>query len=258
MIATPTDWVLSVAEYSIFIRPDLLQQFWQVMSDGGFITDAVEVIDTSRRTGRRVLVEAGGVRPRRGRGLKGRCLSFAEREEIGLSRAAGLSVRAIATELGRSPSTISRELRRNVHVGGGYRGSSAHAMAYHRAWRPKPSKLAVNLALRAVVEQDLGKKYSPEQITGRLRVEFPDDPEMRVSPETIYQSIYVQSRGALRRDLAVCLRTGRAVRRPSRKPGQRKNRIPNMINIVDRPAEVEDRAVPGNWEGDCATRGCTG
>ena len=175
-----------MAEYSIFIRPDLLQQFWQVVSDGGFITDAVEVIDTSRRTGRRVLVEAGGVRPRRGRGLKGRCLSFAEREEIGLSRAAGLSVRAIATELGRSPSTISRELRRNVHVGGGYRASSAHAMAYHRASRPKPSKLAVNLALRAKVEQDLEKKYSPEQITGRLRVEFPDDPEMRVSPETIY------------------------------------------------------------------------
>ena len=251
VIATPTDWVLSVAEYSIFIRPDLLQQFWQVMSDGGFITDAVAVIDTSRRTGRRVLVEAGGVRPRRGRGLKGRCLSFAEREEIGLSRAAGLSVRAIATELGRSPSTISRELRRNVHVGGGgYRASSAHAMAYHRASRPKPSKLAVNLALRGKVEQDLEKKYSPEQITGRLRVEFPDDPEMRVSPETIYQSIYVQSRGALRRDLAVCLRTGRALRRPSRKVGQRKNRIPNMINVSQRPAEVEDRAVPGNWEGD--------
>jgi len=250
VIATPTDWVLSVAEYSIFIRPDLLQQFWQVMSDGGFITDAVGVIDTSRRTGRRVLVEAGGVRPRRGRGLKGRCLSFAEREEIGLSRAAGLSVRAIATELGRSPSTISRELRRNVHVGGGYRASSAHAMAYHRASRPKPAKLAVNLALRAVVEKDLEKKYSPEQITGRLRVQFPDDPEMRVSPETIYQSIYVQSRGALRRDLAVCLRTGRALRRPSRKVGQRKNRIPNMINVSERPAEVEDRAVPGNWEGD--------
>ena len=123
-------------------------------------------------------------------------------------------------------------------------------MAYHRASRPKPAKLAVNLALREKVEQDLQKKYSPEQITGRLLVEFPDDPEMRVSPETIYQSIYVQSRGALRRELAVCLRTGRALRRPSRKVGQRKNRIPNMINIAERPAEVEDRAVPGNWEGD--------
>ena len=102
--------MLSVAEYSIFIRPDLLQQFWQVMSDGGFITDAVAVIDTSRRTGRRVLVDAGGVRPRRGRGLKGRCLSFAEREEIALTRAAGESMRSIADRLGRSASTISREL----------------------------------------------------------------------------------------------------------------------------------------------------
>jgi len=250
VIATRTDWVLSVAEYSIFIRPDLLQQFWQVVSDGGFITEAVAVIDTSRRTGRRVLVEAGGVRPRRGRGLMGRCLTFAEREEIALARAAGESMRSIAGRLGRSASTISRELRRNLDRQGRYRSTAAHALAYDRAGRPKPAKLVTNLALRAKVEKDLEKKYSPEQITGRLRVEFPDDPEMRVSPETIYQSIYVQSRGALRRDLAACLRTGRALRRPSRKVGQRKNRIPNMINVSERPAEAEDRAVPGNWEGD--------
>ena len=239
-----------MAEYSIFIRPDLLQQFWQVMADGGFITDAVAVIDTSRRTGRRVLVEAGGVRPRRGRGLLGRCLTFEQREEIALGRAAGESMRSIAGRLGRSPSTISRELGRNLDRQGRYRATAAHAQAYERASRPKPAKLATNLALRSKVEKDLEKKYSPEQITGRLRVEFPDDPEMRVSPETIYQSIYVQSRGALRRDLAACLRTGRALRRPSRKVGQRKNRIPNMINVSERPAEVEDRAVPGNWEGD--------
>jgi IS30 family transposase len=239
-----------VNEYSIFIRPDLLQRFWQVMSDGGFITDAVEVIETSRRTGRRVLVEAGGVRPRRGRGLKGRCLTFAEREEIALGRAAGESMRQIAARLGRSPSTISRELERNADRQGRYRATAAHARSYERASRPKPAKLATNLALRAKVEQDLEKKYSPEQITGRLVLEFPDDPEMRVSPETIYQSLYVQSRGALRRDLTVCLRTGRALRHPSRKPGQRKNRIPNMVNVSERPAEVEDRAVPGNWEGD--------
>jgi len=104
--------------------------------------------------------------------------------------------------------------------------------------------------LRKHVEHDLEKRYSPEQIAGRLRLAFPDDPEMWVSTETIYQSLYVQSRGALRRDLARCLRTGRAMRRPSRKPGQRKNRIPNMINISERPPEVEDRAVPGHWEGD--------
>ncbi len=127
MIATRTDWVLSVAEYSIFIRPDLLQQFWQVMSDGGFITEAVAVIDTSRRTGRRVLVEAGGVRPRRGRGLKGRCLTFAEREEIALTRAAGESMRSIADRLGRSASTISRELRRNLDRQGRYRSGRHRA-----------------------------------------------------------------------------------------------------------------------------------
>jgi transposase, IS30 family len=126
--------------------------------------------------------------------------------------------------------------------------STAHALAYQRASRPKPAKLALNLALRARVEQDLGKKYSPEQIAGRLRADFPDAPEMWVSTETIYQSLYVQSRGALRRELTACLRTGRALRSPSRKPGQRKNRIPNMINISERPPEVADRAVPGHWE----------
>jgi len=104
--------------------------------------------------------------------------------------------------------------------------------------------------LRGKVEQDLEKKYSPEQIAGRLRVEFPDDPEMWVSHETIYQSLYVQSRGALRRELTKCLRTGRALRHPGRQPGQRKNRIPDMVNISERPAEAADRAVPGHWEGD--------
>jgi IS30 family transposase len=102
--------------------------------------------------------------------------------------------------------------------------------------------------LRGKVEADLAKKYSPEQIAGRLTVDFPDRPEMQVSTETIYQSLYVQSRGALKRDLTRYLRTGRAVRRPLRKVGQRKNRIPNMINIAERPAEAEDPAVPGHWE----------
>jgi IS30 family transposase len=130
-----------------------------------------------------------------------------------LGRAAGESVRSIAARLGRSPSTVSRELRRNVDGQSRYRATTAHALAYGRAARPKPAKLATNLVLRAKVEKDLERKYSPEQITGRLRVQFPDDLEMQVSPETIYQSLYVQSRGALRRDLAVCLRMGRALRR---------------------------------------------
>ena len=229
---------------------DVVQTFWAAMQRGEFITDAAAEAGTYRKKGARWLAAKGGVRPRRGRDLQGRYLSFGEREEVALGRAGGESVRSIAARLGRSPSTVSRELRRNVDGERCYRATTAHALAYGRASRPKPAKLATNLVLRAKVEKDLERKYSPEQITGRLRVEFPDEPEMQVSPETIYQSLYVQSRGALRRDLAVCLRTGRALRRPSRKVGQRKNRIPNMINISERPPEVEDRAVPGNWEGD--------
>ena len=239
-----------MALYSILFRPDLLQVFWAGMQAGDFITDAVVPLNTSRRTGRTVLAAAGGVRPRRGRDLKGRCLTFAQREEIAILRAQGQSLRRIGEAIGCSASTVSRELRRNTKPGNEYRATSAHVLAYERASRPKPAKLHTNAALRAIVEEDLAKKYSPEQIAGRLRLRFPDQEEMRVSPETIYQSLYVQSRGALNRDLAACLRTGRAVRKPCRKAGQRKNRIPGMINISERPPEVEDRAVPGHWEGD--------
>jgi IS30 family transposase len=236
--------------FSNQLVPELFQPFWAALQAGEFLTDAAAVVGTHRWRGLRWLREAGGVRPRRGRDLKGRSLTYAEREQIALGRAAGESIRAIAARLGRSPSTVSRELRRNAGGNGAYRATVAHALAYGRASRPKPAKLRTNLVLRKHVEHDLEKRYSPEQIAGRLRLAFPDDPEMWVSTETIYQSLYVQSRGALRRDLARCLRTGRAMRRPSRKPGQRKNRIPNMINISERPPEVEDRAVPGHWEGD--------
>jgi IS30 family transposase len=236
--------------FSEHMVAEVSQTFWAAMARGEFITGAAAEAGTYRAKGRRWLRDSGGVRPRRGRDLLGRCLTFAEREEIAIAHARGEGVRQIARGLGRSPSTICRELARNVEGSKGYRATAAHALAYVRASRPKTAKLATNLVLRAKVEKDLEKKYSPEQITGRLRVEFPDDPEMYVSPETIYQSLYVQSRGALRRDLTVCLRTGRALRRPSRKVGQRKNRIPNMINIAQRLPEVEDRAVPGNWEGD--------
>ena len=232
------------------MRTELTQRFWAAMQRGEFIGDAAAEAGTYRKMGARWLVAEGGVRPRRGRGLKGRCLTFSEREEIALARAGGESMRAIAARLGRSPSTVSRELSRNAGSAGCYRATTAHALAYERASRPKPSKLAVNLALRRRVQQDLACRYSPEQIAGRLRVKFPDNPDMRVSTETIYQSLYVQSRGALRRDLARCLRTGRALRRPCRQRGQRKNRIPDMINIAERPAEADDRAVPGHWEGD--------
>ena len=230
---------------------ELYQPFWAAWQAGEFLTDASAVAGTHRKRGLAWLRQAGGVRPRRGRNLQGRYLSFAEREEIALARVTGESIRSLAARLGRSPSTISRELARNAGLAGHYRASSAHVLAYERASRPKPAKLVTNHVLRERVQADLQKRYSPEQIAGRLREDFPDEAEMRVSTETIYQSLYVQSRGALRRDLHRCLRTGRALRVPNRQGAQRKNRVlPDMINISERPAEAADRAVPGHWEGD--------
>jgi transposase, IS30 family len=239
-----------MARFSDRMVPERVQPFWAALQRGEFINDAAAEAGTYRKKGTSWVAAAGGVRPRRGRDLQGRYLSFGEREEIALARARGESMRCIARRLGRSPATVSRELRRNRDRDGGYRATTAHALAWERAGRPKPAKLRTNLALRAKVEQYLGKRYSPEQVAGRLRLEFPDDPGMRVSPETIYQSLYVQSRGALRRDLAKCLRTGRALRQPGRKAGQRKNRIPDMVNVSQRPPQADDRAVPGHWEGD--------
>jgi IS30 family transposase len=228
---------------------EVVQVFWAAMARGEFVTTAAEEVGTYREMGERWLRAEGGIRPRRGRDLKGRCLTFSEREEIAVARAGSESMRSIARRLGRSPSTVSRELARNTGRGG-YRATTAHAFAYTRACRPKPSKLATNVELRRQVEEHLARRYSPEQIVGRLCRQFPDDPEMRVAPETIYRSLYLQSRGALRRDLTKCLRTGRAIRRPCRQANKRKNRVPGMINITERPAEAEDRAVPGHWEGD--------
>jgi IS30 family transposase len=165
-----------------------------------------------------------------------------------VARAAGESVRCIARRLGRSPSTVSRELARNADRRGEYWATTAHAQAWERACRPKPAKLVVNQRLREAVQRDLQRKYSPEQIVGRLRLAFPDDPEMRVSAETIYQSLYVTSRGALRRELTACLRTGRSLRKPGPRAAAR-NRAPDMINIAQRPQEADDRAVPGHSVG---------
>jgi IS30 family transposase len=239
-----------MARFSDRMVPEVVQVFWAAIARGEFVTAAAAEAGTYREKGTRWLIAENGIRPRRGRDLKGRCLTFAEREEIAVGRAGGESMRAIAGRLGRSPSTISRELARNTGRAGGYRATAAHVLAYQRAGRPKPAKLQTNLKLRRQVEEDLCRRYSPEQIVGRLRRLFPDDPEMRVSPETIYQSLYVQSRGALRRDLTKCLRTGRALRRPGRQANKRRNQMPDMINITERPAEADDRAVPGHWEGD--------
>jgi IS30 family transposase len=216
----------------------------------------------------------------------GRYLSFAEREEIAICRAYGYGVRRIATHLGRSPSTISRELRRNAATRGGklvYRAVIAQWHRDRRAARPKTAKLAANDRLREYVQARLaglvrtpdGKpipgpstqwngrnqarrqdrrwanSWSPEQIANRLAIDFPDDGLMRISHETIYQALYIQGRGALKRELVACLRTGRALRVPRARARQRRNGfITPEVMISARPAEVEDRAVPGHWEGD--------
>jgi IS30 family transposase len=218
--------------------------------------------------------------------LSGRYLSFAEREEIALLRARGCGVREIARLLGRCASTISRELRRNAATRSGgfeYRATTAQWHTDRRARRPKMAKLAVNGQLRAYVQDRLSgavarldgvavagpdvrwggrrhgprkdrrwaRSWSPEQIANRVRLDFADDESMRISHEAIYQSLYVQGRGALRRELTACLRTGRALRVPrARTRGRGKSFVSDEILISERPAEASDRAVPGHWEGD--------
>ncbi|MBO9524002.1 MAG: IS30 family transposase [Nocardioidaceae bacterium] len=184
--------------------------------------------------------------------ISARFLSVEERIEIADLRRQRLSVREIARRLDRSPSTISREVRRNAHPGSGdYRPWAAQERSAKRRARPKQSKIAADPVLRDFIAQGLRRRWSPEQICRRLRRQFPDRPEMHVVHETIYQSLYVQGRGELRRELAKCLRTGRAVRRPQRRPDQRQSRfVAPMLMISERPAEAEDRAVPGHWEGD--------
>ena len=162
-------------------------------------------------------------------------------------------MRAIARTLGRSPSTISRELRRGtVRPKSGYRASVAQALADQRARRPKQRIFALDDRLREHVQNRLDVKDSPEQVSRRLELLFPDDPAMRVSHETIYRSLYVQGRGGLRRELVKCLRTGRALRK-TRRTTERRGRLAGMIGIAQRPAEADDRAVPGHWEGDLIT-----
>jgi IS30 family transposase len=176
-------------------------------------------------------------------------LSIEERIEIGMRVAAGESNAEIARGLGRHRSTIGRELARCGKRRGHYAPFAAERRARGLGCRPKPTKLSVNSRLLAAVEAGLLKQWSPAQISAKLRVGHPDDQEMRISPETIYRSLFVQSRGELRRQLTAELRTGRKARKP-RGRVERRGRIAEMINISERPAEIEDRAVPGHWEGD--------
>jgi transposase, IS30 family len=207
-------------------------------------------LGTTERTVGRVLAAAGGRPSRRSRRRRRSPLrlSLCEREEIRAGIAAGDSFRAIARRIGRAPSTVSREVG-GVRGRGRYRATLADDRACVAALRPKRSKLARSPRLRRAVCAMLERRFSPRQISARLRLEHPDDAEMRIAPETIYQSLYVQSRGRLRKDLTRYLRTGRCRRKPRRGPTGR-GRIADMVSISQRPAEASDRAVPGHWEGD--------
>src|SRR3989441_5461531 len=262
------------------------QRFWRAIARGVSSEDAAVAAGVSQAVGSRWFRDSGGMRSISLRPLSGRYLSFSEREEIAILYAQQVGVRGIARRLGRSASTISRELRRNASTRGhtvAYRATTAQWHAERRASRPKVSKLATNDALRTYVQDRLagviarpdgspvlgpevrwiGRRHgrradrrwacswSPEQIANRLLVDFPDDPSMRISHEAIYQSLYVQGRGALRRELTACLRTGRALRVPrARTRGRGKGFVRPEIMISERPPEADDRAVPGHWEGD--------
>jgi len=234
------------------LRDRELTEIWRRYAAGEQMREIAVAIGCSDRTVGNVIGARGGVAPvRYGVPLGARSrlrLRLAEREEISRGLRAGESIRQIAVRLERAPSTVSREVRRN----GGradYRAWQARSAALARARRPRVAKLACNRRLRSEVERLLGLRWSPGQIAHRLRLTHPDDREMRVSHETIYQALYIQGRGALRRELAACLRTGRA-RRRAHAPADDRGRMAGMILISARPAEIADRAVPGHWEGD--------
>jgi IS30 family transposase len=261
-------------------------RFWAAIARGLKTEDAASEAGVSSPVAFRWFRHAGGVNPSLFPKVSGRYLSFVEREGIALLRAQGLGVREIARRLNRSPSTISRELRRNASTRTWrleYKASTAQWHAERRARRPKVAKLITNEGLRDYVQERLsgavrcpggraagpqgpewnGKNkphrgdrrwvqgWSPDQIARRLRVDFPDDPSMRISHEAIYQALYVQGRGALKRELVTCLRTGRALRVPRARVRQRAwAHVTPEVMISERPAEADDRAVPGHWEGD--------
>ena len=235
------------------ISVEVQRRFWRLVREGMLTDDAARVVGVSGGTGRRWFCRVGGVVPALAP-PSGYRLSLAEREEIACLRAAGHGVREIGRRIGRPASTVSRELARNTtSPQRGYRAWTGQAQAERAAHRPKVRRLAKSLPLRHEVQARLAQNHSPQQIATRLRLDFPDDPEMWVSHETIYQALYVQGRGGLRRELTAHLRTGRSLRKTHRVPGartERRGRIPGMVMISERPPEVEDRAVPGHWEGD--------
>jgi IS30 family transposase len=225
------------------------EQVWLLWGAGMSLSAVARAMGRHGTQVRRYVESTGGRRPVPRRRASG-CLSAGEREEISRGLACGASCRQIAAGIARSHTTISREVARN---GGreGYRARNADLVAWERARRPKPAKLAGNALLRAIVEDKLELKWSPEQIAGWLRRAYPGDEAMRISHETIYLSLFVQSRGALRHELTRQLRSGHAIRRPRGRPAPTgRGQITGKLLISERPAEAEDRAVPGHWEGD--------
>jgi IS30 family transposase len=269
------------------LRREVQRLFWVEISKGLLPAEAAVAVGASQPVGQRWFHNGGGMPPFDLEPLDGRYLSLGEREEIAILNAQGAGVRRIGRALGRDPSTISRELRRNAatRVGNsGYRASVAQWKAELAAKRPKTAKMVANPELRAYVQERLSgqitepdgtvvagptpprwtgnnkphrkdrawtRAWSPEQIANRIKLDFPDDESMRISHEAIYQSLYIEGRGALKRELVWCLRTGRALRAPRERSRRRTwaHVTPETL-ISERPAEVEDRAVPGHWEGD--------
>ena len=225
---------------------EVRRRFWEELRAGGTVAAAAARAGVNRSTAANWVSHAGGMIPPRVDSSSR--LTFLDREEIWFGRSQGESMRSIAARLGWAPSTISRELRGGM-TRRGYRPSFAEQQSRNRARRPRGGKLAANDRLREYVQTGLSAEHSPEQISLRLRRDFPDELEMRVSHETIYQALYVEGRGQLRRELVTALRTGRTLRKSHGRP-QTGARIRDMVSIADRPAEIEDRAVPGHWEGD--------
>src|ERR1700692_232144 len=250
------------------------RRFWELVAEGVTPTVAGAMGGVAERCGQDWFRHFGGVKPQFSdhKGTRRPRLSITEREEIMIGTARGESIRSIAHRLERAASRIMHAVNNNgrcreaagryraLHRFGGnrggwdarsgYRAHLAQQRSEERAGRPKAGKLTRCPELRELVEEMLLNKYSPEQIAGVLALTYPDRPEMRVSHETICKALYVQGRGELRRELHRCLRTGRTVRKPRRRSGQPRGRIPGMVNISERPAQAADRAVPGHWEGD--------
>jgi len=226
------------------------QEIWDRWKKGESLTSIGRLFDRPSSSIFNILEPTGGIRPPLRKRSK-RALTLSEREEISRATVADLSIRSIAKHLNRSPSTISREIKRNGGYGN-YRATQADLSAWERAHRPKQCKLACNRSLIRTVGTKLQLNWSPEQIAGWLKVEYPNDENNHVSHETIYRSLFVQARGVLKKELQQYLRSQRAIRRSKHASLKRDGlgQITNAVSISERPASVEDRAVPGHWEGD--------